>query len=185
MRRTTIRMGGLVAWLGVALLLSPACREAEDTQSAGPSASSPLPASLFLDAVPEGITSVASLKASAQEGDAVVIKAVVGGRKQTFVNNRAVMTVIDATVDNPCTGEDDHCPTPWDYCCTPPEQLLPNLASVQILGPDARALTTDLNSVADLKPLSVLVIQGIVGPRPDNATLTINATGIFVASRPG
>ncbi len=185
MRRTTIRTATLVAWLGVALLLSPACRETEDTQSAGPSASSPLPASLFLDTAPEGITSIASLKTGAQEGDVVVIKAVVGGRKRAFVANRAVMTVIDATVDNPCTAEDDHCPTPWDYCCTPPEQLLPNLASVQILGPDARALTTDLNTVVDLKPMSVLVIQGTVGPRPDNTTLIINATGIFVASRPG
>lgn len=75
-------------------------------------------------------------------------------------------------------------PTPWDYCCTPSEQLLPNPASVQILGPDASALTVDLDTVADLKPMSVLVIQGTVGPRPDNATLTINGTGIFVASRP-
>jgi hypothetical protein len=144
-----------------------------------------LPASLFLDVAPEGITPIVSLKASAKEGDAVVIKAVVGGRRQTFVTNRAVMTVIDATLGNPCTAEGHHCATPWDYCCTPPEQLLPNLASVQILGPDARALVIDLNTVADLKPMSVLVIQGTVGPRADDTTLIINATGIFVASRPG
>ncbi len=185
MKKTMLRTVAIMVGLAVALLLSPGCRKAEDTQSTGPSASAELPASLFLDAAPEGITSIASLKTSAQEGDAVVIKAVVGGRKQTFVANRAVMTVIDATVDNPCTAEGHNCPTPWDYCCTPPEQLLPNLASVQILGPDARALTTDLNTVEDLKPMSVLLIQGTVGPRPDDTTLVINATGIFVASRPG
>jgi len=185
MKKMTCHTVALFVGLGVALLLSPACRKTEDTQSTGPSASTTLPASLFLDASPEGVTSIASLKASAQEGDAVVVKVVVGGRKQTFVANRAVMTVIDAALDNPCTAEDDHCPTPWDYCCTPPEQRLPNMASVQILGPDARALTADLNTVAELKPLSVLVIQGTVGPRPDDTTLTINATGIYVASRPG
>lgn len=159
------------------------CRKSGDAESAVSDAS--LPDSLFLATAPTGVTPIATLKASAQEGDAVTIKAVVGGRKDLFVANRAVMTVIDATIDNPCTAEGHSCSTPWDYCCTPSGQLLPQMATVHILGDDSRPLTIDLESVSQFKPLNTLVIQGTVGPRADNATLVIHATGIFDASPQG
>jgi len=159
------------------------CRKSGDAPSAVSDAS--LPASLFLAAAPEGVTSIAALKASAQEGDTVAVKAVVGGRKDLFVANRAVMTVIDASIDNPCTAPGHSCATPWDYCCTPSGQLLPQMATVHILGDDSRPLTIDLESVSQFKPLNTLVIQGTVGPRADNATLVIHATGIFIASQQG
>jgi hypothetical protein len=159
------------------------CRKSGDGPSAVSDAS--LPASLFLAAAPEGVTPIAALKASAREGDAVTVKAVVGGRKNAFVANRAVMTVIDASLENPCVATDDHCPTPWDYCCTPADELLPQMASIQILGSDDRPLAIDLNKLDPFKPLNTLVIQGTVGPRADNATLVIHATGFFVASQQG
>ena len=157
------------------------CRDSSEPQAGTSSAA--LPESLFLTTEPTGIQSISSLKSDAQEGDTVVIKAVVGGRKKVYVNNRAVMTVIDAALDNPCTGEDDHCVTPWDYCCTPAEQLLLHMASVQILGSDNRPLAVDLSTEENLKPLTTLVIHGTVGPRADQASLVLNATGIFVASK--
>ena len=170
---------GTVILLSTLCLVSLSCRDSNDPQ---PQGSARLPDSLFLTAAPDDIQTVSSLKEKASEGDDVVIKVVVGGRKKLFVNDRAVMTVIDATLDNPCTVEDDHCPTPWDYCCTPPEELLPNIASVQILGDDNRPLAVDLSTVEKLKPLTTLVIQGTVGPRSDQNILVIHADGIFVAS---
>ncbi len=156
------------------------CRDSSEPETETPSVA--LPDSLFLAAAPTEIQPISSLKSDAQEGDTVAVKAVVGGRKKVFVNNRAVMTVIDATLENPCTKEDDHCAMPWDYCCTPAEVLLTNMASVQILGADNRPLAVDLSEVENLKPLTTLVIQGTVGPRTDKASLVINAAGIFVAS---
>ena len=166
-----------------AVILVTGCSKSGDTETQSKAES--LPASLFLAQAPAGVQSIASVKAAAQEGDPVVIKAVIGGRKQSFVAKRAVMTVVDAALDNPCLGGDDHCPTPWDYCCTPSEQLLSQMATVQILGPDKRPLSVDLPTVDHLSPLSTLVIQGTVGPRPDKATLVIHATGIFVDSTQG
>ncbi len=165
------------------LILATGCSESNDEQV--DSKGDTLPASLFLAQAPTGVQSIASLKADAKEGDTVVIKAVVGGRKQVFVANRAVMTVVDAEENNPCLSEDDHCAAPWDYCCTPSEQLLLQMASVQILGSDQRPLRVDLESVDRLSPLNTVVIQGTVGPRPDNATLVIHATGIFVETSKG
>ncbi len=182
MNHDPIRSAFAVALL-VSLAVLGGCRKSSDSQSDTSAAT--LPASLFVSTAPGGAESIASLKADAQEGDTVTIKAVVGGRKNTYVTNRAVMTVIDASVPNPCVGTDDHCPTPWDYCCTPSDQLLPQMASVQILGADNRPLALDLAAVNELKPLNTLIIQGTVGPRPDNNSLVIHATGIFVAAQAG
>ncbi|MFC1652281.1 hypothetical protein ACFL3F_01040 [Planctomycetota bacterium] len=173
----------LTVTIAVTLSFTLGCRKSEEPQSN--TSVIALPSTLFLAKAPPDVTSIAALKSLAQEGDTVTIKAVVGGRLQAFVANRAVMTVIDATVDNPCTGKDDHCQTPWDYCCTPPDQLLPQMASVQILGADNRPLAVDLTTIEKLKPLNTLVIQGTVGPRPDEATLVIHTTGIFVAVQQG
>lgn len=156
------------------------CRDSNEPQQE--TSSTVLPDSLFLDAAPAGVQPISSLKSNAREGDTVVVRAVIGGRSKVFVDNRAVMTVIDAGLDNPCTKEDDHCSTPWDYCCTPSDQLLPQMASVQILDSDHRPLAVDLSKIGNLKPLTTLVIQGSVAPRPDQNSLVINANGIFVES---
>lgn len=181
MRKTVYCKVVTVVLLSTFCFVSLSCRDSNDAQSETSSAR--LPDSLFLAAAPTGIQPVSSLKQKAEEGDEVVIKAVVGGREKVFVGHRAVITVVDAAEKNPCTVEDDHCATPWDYCCTPSDQLLSHMASVQILGSDNRPVAVDLNTVENLKPLTTLVIQGTVGPRADQSTLVINATGIFVASK--
>ena len=166
-----------------ALILTTGCSESNDEQAEAKDTT--LPTSLFLAQAPTGVQSITSLKADAKEGDSVVIEVVAGGRKQSYVPNRAVMMVVDAKLDNPCLSEDDHCSTPWDYCCTPSDQLVPQMASVKILGPDEQPLVIDLKTVDRLSPLTSLVIQGTVGPRPNDTVLVINATGIFVAAKKG
>lgn len=162
------------------LLTLIGCADSDETDadSGGPSVS--LPETLFLAAAPQGVQSMTDLKTNAKEGDEVSVRVVIGGRKDAFVANRAVMTVVAADVPNACVGEDDNCATPWDYCCAAPEKLVQSMATVQILGADARPLTVDLNGVTRLKPLTTVVIKGTVGPRTDPTSLVINATGIFV-----
>ncbi|MHC4926690.1 MAG: hypothetical protein ACYTER_05055 [Planctomycetota bacterium] len=181
MKRTACYPLSSIVLLSVLCLMISGCRDSSEPPAE--TAADALPDSLFLAAEPAGIQSISALKSDAKEGDTVVIKAVVGGRQKVFVNSRAVMAVIDAELKNPCTVEDDHCATPWDYCCTPSEQLLSQMASVQIVGSDSRPLAVDLSAVENLKPLTTLVIQGTVAPRPDQASLVINATGIYVASK--
>lgn len=171
--------------MALVAMIAFGCKKSEETAAQNTASSGVIPASLFLTEAPSHVTSIASLKASAKEGDTVTIKAAVGGRKQVFVANRAVMTVVDASLTNPCTAPGHQCPAPWDYCCTPPEQLLPQTASVQIVDSDKRPLSIDLNTVDELKPLNTLVIQGTVGRRPDDTTLVINATGIYVVPQQG
>ena len=185
MKRRSHNLFACVVLVTFALLTLNGCADSEETdvESGGQGVS--LPETLFLTAAPQGVQSITDLKANAKEGDKVTVSVVIGGRKDVFVANRAVMTVIASDVTNGCLAGGDHCATPWDYCCAPPEQLLQSLATVQILGPDARPLTVDLNRVDRLKPLTTVVIKGTVGPRTDPSSLVINATGIFVEHQQG
>lgn len=147
-------------------------------------AASELPAGVLLTEAPKGAATVTDLKKSAKEGDEIVMRVVIGGRVKPFVEKRAVMTVVDAGFENACLKPDDSCPTKWDYCCASPEELQANSATVQIIDAKGQPLAIDLNSIAKLKPLSVIVVKGKVGPRPDPGTLLVSAASLFVESNP-
>ena len=147
-------------------------------------ATSKLPDNVLLTEAPVQPTPVSKLRSSAKEGDEVIMRVVVGGRVKPFVNNRAVMTVVDAGLHNVCTQPGDPCKTKWDYCCTAPEELQPHLATVQIVDNRGRPLPVDLAASSKIKPMSTLVIKGKVGPRLDPAALVVNASGIFVEAMP-
>ena len=169
-------MAGLVC---VGLLLAAGCGGnggASGTTDAGAA----LPARYLLDSAPGGATPIIELKANAKEGDEVVVHVVVGGVDSPIVADRASATVIDAGVVNPCTKEDDHCDTPWDYCCTPNEDKTPNLATLQVVDDAGKVLAADLT--AHFNPLATLIVKGVVGPRANDEVLTIHATGIYVES---
>jgi hypothetical protein len=149
-----------------------------DASSEQANASTGLPDGLFLDTAPEGAKPIKELKASAEQGDEVVIRVVVGGRVEPIVEGRASAAVIDAGLENICLSEEDHCKTPWDYCCAAPEDITANLANLQVVDDEGRVVSADLSK--HIKPLSTLVVRGTVGPRPDKQVLMVNATGIYI-----
>ena len=162
--------------LTLLLLVLSACGGEDSVQQGDPT--SQLPETVFLSEAPEGIQTIKALKANAKEGDEVVVRVVVGGTEHPVVEGRASAAIIDASVDNPCTGEDDHCPIPWDYCCTPQENRTANLATLRVTDDAGQVLKVNLSP--RIKPLTTLVIKGTVGPRPDDQVLTIDAQGIYV-----
>lgn len=163
--------------IGAALLTAIGCADSSDSPQ---SEATPLPDGLFLTEAPGGVQAITDLKSTAKEGDEVVVQVIVGGKMAPIVEGRASASIIDASLANPCTSEDDHCKTPWDYCCTPTEDITANLANLQVLDDQGKVLSADL--APRIEPLSVLTVRGIVGPRPDAKVLTINATGIYIAA---
>ena len=149
-----------------------------------PTAAAHLPAHLLLSEPPPDPTSVAQLKQSAGEGEAVVLRGVIGGRVSPIVAGRAIMTVVEATMVNQCMVADEHCDTPWDYCCASREELQQNIATIQVVDADGNLLAADLAATPGLEPLATVTITGTVGPRPDRSALIINATGIFIEPSP-
>ncbi len=140
-----------------------------------------LPASLFLPVEPEGSRPVHEAKAAAGKGDRLVLRGRIGGAEEPFAAERAIFTIVDPGVKS-CAdmGEDDHCPTPWDYCCEPTENLVANSATIQIVGPDSRPLKTGLKGVRGLDPLAEVIVVGTVATQDGSGSFVINAERLWV-----
>lgn len=179
-RKTTIKTISMFAAASCAITLMTVagCSKSEDSTAGGTSTTS-TKAAWVLTGAPSGeAVSVAEAKASAAEGDAITIRARIGGRSKPITSDSPVFLVMDLEVPS-CAdmGEDDHCATPWDYCCETQESITANSATIQIVGSDGSTIETD-PIAAGLHPLDEVIVVGTVGPRPNNDVLTIRATGI-------
>lgn len=143
--------------------------QAESSSSADQSATQ----AWILTSAPAGDVSVTEAKASAKEGDQIVIRGRIGGRHEPISAGSPVFTIVDLGLEYCGQSNDDKCGTPWDYCCETPGTIATNTATVQVQG-DAIDLTG-----AGFEPLDEVVLIGTVGPRPSEQVLTITASGIY------
>ena len=163
---------GIVA-LGLAGLLLAGCDGSEGSASAA----APAGAWLLASAPAEEASGVASLKASAVPGDRVVMRGKIGGSVSPMTEGAAVFTVVDLAVLSCDQKDHDTCPTPWDYCCEPPDRLIANSATVRVVGEGTSPLAVDLRD-SGFAPLDEVIVVGSVGPRPTEAVLIIDAEGL-------
>jgi len=129
-----------------------------------------------IETAPEEVLSIKDAKASAQEGDIVTITGLIGGKAEGSVTeDSGIFLIVDDSIPTCADKGDDHCPTPWDYCCEPRDSLLAGMATVLVQ--DAAGNPINL---AGLEPMSKVTVSGVVGPRPDAQVLTITTTGVYV-----
>ena len=143
-------------------------------------AAAALPAKLFLDKAPDGAVELAAAKKSAKRGDEVIVRGRVAGQKDPLAPNRAILTLLDASVKTCDQMPGDSCPTPWDACCEPRESLQASTATIQVVDADGKPLKTTLRGTNGIDPLKELVVVGKVTDAGDNNTLVINATALYV-----
>lgn len=139
-----------------------------------------LPAGLVLDQAPAGAQDVKSARANATDGQAVVVRGVVAGRADPIAANRAVFTLLDASVPTCDKTEGDTCETPWDACCEPADQIAANSVTVQVVDGEGKPLRTGLAGVGELAPLKHVTVVGTFKPSPDGKSAVVNATGLAV-----
>jgi hypothetical protein len=133
-----------------------------------------LPADLFSDEPITDAASLVSVKESAKAGDEVQFVAAIGGRKDPFIDGRAVMVVSDLGLAF-CT---DGCPVPWDACCALPEDVAKKTAMVQVVDEQGAPLPVGL--AERLKPGTEIQVSGVVHTAEEGATI-INARRIHIA----
>ncbi|MEM7230129.1 MAG: hypothetical protein AAF432_15085 [Planctomycetota bacterium] len=131
----------------------------------------------MLPDMPADSVDVLEAKSSVSEGDNVVIRGVIGGRVDALSEDSAFFVMIDATVNNPCLAKDDHCKTPWDYCCTPRDEITKHSMTVKLVGDDGRMMPINLKDHG-IAPLDTVVIVGTVAAGPEDNAMTVTATGI-------
>ena len=165
-------LSATIAATGAVLLMS-GC-DATSSEPAAQAETTTQADAWVLTSVPEGAVSITEAKATAKEGDQVIIKGRIGGRMTPISADSPVFLIVDLELEYCGQFDDDGCPTPWDYCCETPNTITTNSATVQIMGDGA----IDPIS-AGLNPLDEIVLIGTVGPRPDSQVLTIKTTGIY------
>lgn len=145
------------------------------TPDAGP-ATSPFPATLFVTSIDGSPTPIADAKASAKEGDTVILTGHIGGREDPFVAGRAAFTLVDPVL-KPCT---DGCKTPWDFCCDSQSDIAKHAATIQVVDASGQVIKSDLKNHRGIKPGAQIVVSGTVAKRDNPAVLVVNANQIWV-----
>ena len=173
----------LFAWPAVLTLLATLVACGDTSTSASSDTSGSAAAAWQLSDEPADAVDVRQAKTSAQEGDAVVVRGRVGGRVQPVSDDGTVFTVMDLSVTH-CwqMGDEDHCPTPWDYCCELPEDITANAATVQLVDAEGRPLSVGAGD--QVEPLDEVVLVATVAPRPTPDVLVLRTTGVYRTERP-
>lgn len=163
----------------LSLLVIVGCGDESNTNSApATSTTNTASATWLLSSSPGQAEGVGKTKAQAKEGNQVTVVGRIGGRLKPMEPGSPVFLIVDPAIPTCAESEDDHCPTPWDYCCEPRNNLMANSATVQLVGADGSLLETD-PVAAGLKPMDEVIVVGTIGPRPSQDVLTIQATGVY------
>lgn len=149
--------------------------ESEATRTADSSSTTP---AWLLTNAPTVAVDINQTKQSAVAGDTVTIRGVIGGRVDPLATDSAVFVMMDANLTNPCLAEDDHCSTPWDYCCTPASDKALNNATVMMVDETGEAIAENLRDYG-IEPLDTVIVTGVVEPRPSDDVLIVKATGLY------
>jgi hypothetical protein len=174
-----IRM--LKMWQGVVLaaLLALGCNSKPAPQPApevkGPSAEGK---KYLLEAEPAEAKGVLVVRKEAADGDEVIVVGRIGGRKRPFVEGRASFTIVDPRLKSCQETEDDACPTPWDYCCTPPKELAEASATFKFVNAEGQTLASDSRQLLGVKELQTVIVRGKA--KRSEGNLVVEAERVFV-----
>ncbi|MBU3728510.1 MAG: hypothetical protein FGM37_04585 [Phycisphaerales bacterium] len=155
--------------------------QAPATEPAASTAGDGLPEGLMLARRPLGAVGVATARMGVRPGEPISVIGRIGGSRSPIVSNRAVFTLVDPAMK--CcleTGDEDHCPRPWDYCCSDRAQLAASMATIEICGPDGKPLALSLEKEGTLRPLTLIAVNGILEAPDGSGSFVIRARGIYL-----
>lgn len=166
----------MLAFLALTAPMLTGCNETSSTAAENPT--EPTTPTWVLVSAPEGAQSVTEAKVSAKEGEQIVLRGRIGGRKEPLTEGSPVFTMMDLSIPHCGENSDGACRTPWDYCCETSESKTENSATVQIMDTHGQPIAED-PTAEGLMALDEVIVVGIVAPRPSKDVLTVRATGIF------
>lgn len=146
----------LPSLLACAAGLLSACGGSEEPAAGSPSLPAP-PESFWSATAPEASQGVTEGLARAASGDAVALR----GTLQDFVGGLAAFTMVEEALDH-CAemGDDDHCPTPWDYCCADPDALRAGTVTVELRDGAGAPGPWQVEGFHGLERLSEIFVEG-------------------------
>lgn len=161
------------AALAIAAAAVAACSDDAAKDGAHAHAPGALPAPFALASAPAGAKSVKDVVASAKSGDEVVVS----GRVGMEGSDSAFFTLVDGSLKS-CVETGDECKTPWDFCCTPPDEMAKVSATI-VFQAGAKPIAGSVIGFQGLDHLSNVVVKG-KAEKDSAGNLTVVADGIFV-----
>jgi hypothetical protein len=157
-----------------------ACGEAPaPVASTGGGAAAPLGAAsrFALPADPGTAQSVEEALKGAPK-DAVVVV----GRVRDLTPGFAAFTMVDVSLDYCGGGKDtmDGCPTPWDYCCIPAEDVAAKTIPVAV---KEKGDVAAVPKLPELRRLDLVVVTGRL-VKDEQGAVALEATGWYRRQRP-
>ena len=136
---------------------------------------------LLIQEKPADVQTIKSVKdAMPQAGAEITIQGRIGGQRNPFIANRAVMLLADDTVIEACDfNADDHCAKPWDYCCVKKTDRLQNMVTVQAVDDNNKVLAAELRGLDEMHAGSFVIVKGVVSEKSSGTNLVLNITQIF------
>lgn len=166
-------MKNSILFLSLALASCGGGESADGSKASGPH---PLEAR-YLAAAPTDAVEVSQLRGLG-DGAEVVVR----GDVQDFapVEGRAVLVLFDhALLSCDEMGEDDHCATPWDFCCEDMDKITLGSAMVEFRGEDGQLVAADLGGFHGIDHLTDVVVSGTLA-LDDAGNARVVASGIHV-----
>lgn len=155
-----------------------ACDKTEPKESKSAANPEPLPQGLFVDAAPQSAVGVLEAAPEADVGETVTVTGKIGGSKTPFATERAMFTIVDASIPSCDQNPADSCPTPWDYCCEDRADVAAASATIRVSDAEG-ILKHGLDGEGGLNPGDIVTVVGTVA-QAGEAGLVIDATSIFV-----
>lgn len=104
----------------------------------------------------------------------------VSGKVGEIADGRAAFRLADVSLQD-CNKGEDHCETPWDYCCVPSNEMKAGSVMVEFKDESGALLKGKLEGVGKLGHLAHVVVTGTM--RKDEAgNLFMDGSGFFVTA---
>ncbi len=139
-----------------------------------PAPSPELKAIVLDTGAPTQVVGVSQARSSTPDGEEVTVE----GRLKDFVAGKAAFTIVDGSLKS-CLEEGDECPTPWDYCCTAPNEVAAKSATVKLIDAEGKVLNGNLKGVNSIDNLSTVVVTGKV-EKDATGNMTIAANKVYL-----
>jgi hypothetical protein len=135
----------------------------------------------LLDQEPAGTKGVIDVRKAAKDGDEVVIVGKIGGQDDPWYARQAGFTIVDTSIPS-CVDTGDGCKTPWDYCCTPKEELTRGMVSIKLVDDQGKVVAGDARKLLGLRELNTVVATGKY--RQEGESFVVHATAVYVRPEP-
>ena len=135
----------------------------------------------LLDREPAGAKGAIDVRKAAKDGDEVVVVGKIGGQDDPWYARQAGFTIVDPSIPS-CLDTGDNCKTPWDYCCTPKEDLTRGMVAVKLVDARGQVVAGDARKLLGLRELNTVVAKGTY--RQDGDSFVVHATAVYVRPDP-